>query len=331
MATTYAAPGVYVEEVPSSERVLTAAPTAVAAFVGFTGRAPTDDPNDPEGMAPRLVTSWSQFESLYGSFAPGCMLPLAMYGYFANGGAIAYVCRVPNTDPSGLPSSLELPAADRALGNPLQVERVDPDANIAIAISTDDDGDDGEEGPAPFTLTVLAAGEEAEQYPNLTFGGERDVKTVVNEASTKVKVKLDLDESVDLSNQLELLKPGQYQLAKAEPRKVTVTGRKFAGSESARTGINGLAIADEVTIVAVPDLITAATQEDGSVDLNMWKAVQTALISHCEQNGNRMALLDPPPGMTPQQIKAWRSEVAMYDSAFATLYYPWIKVDNPIG
>ena len=331
MATTYAAPGVYVEEVPSSERVLTAAPTAVAAFVGFTERAPTDDPNDPQGMAPRLVTSWSQFESLYGSFAPGCMLPLAMYGYFANGGAIAYVCRVPNTDPSGLPSSLELPAADRALGNPLQVESVDPDANIAIAISTDDDGDDGEDGPASFTLTVLADGEEAEQYPNLTFGGERDVKTVVNEASTKVKVKLDLDESVDLSNQLELLKPGQYQLAKAEPRKVPVTGRKFAGSESARTGINGLAIADEVTIVAVPDLITAATQDDGSIDLNMWKAVQTALISHCEQNGNRMALLDPPPGMTPQQIKEWRSEVAMYDSAFATLYYPWIKVDNPIG
>ena len=181
MATTYAAPGVYVEEVPSSERVLTAAPTAVAAFVGFTERAPTDDPNDPQGMAPRLVTSWSQFESLYGSFTPGCMLPLAMYGYFANGGAIAYVCRVPNTDPSGLPSSLELPAADRALGNPLQVESVDPDANIAIAISTDDDGDDGEDGPASFTLTVLADGEEAEQYPNLTFGGERDVKTVVND------------------------------------------------------------------------------------------------------------------------------------------------------
>jgi Bacteriophage tail sheath protein len=329
--TTYAAPGVYVEEVPSSERVLTAAPTAVAAFVGFTERAPTDDPNDPQGMAPRLVTSWTQFESLYGSFAPGCVLPLAMYGYFANGGAIAYVCRVPNTDPSGLPSRLELPAADRALGSPLQVESVDPDANIAIDIRTDDTGEDSEEGPASFTLTVLADGEPVEEYPNLTFGGERDVKIVVNEASTKVKVKLELDKKVDLSSQLELIKPGQYQLAKAAPKKVPVTGRKFAGSESARTGINGLAIADEVTIVAVPDLITAATKEDGSIDLSLWKAVQTALISHCEQNGNRMALLDPPPGMTPQQIKEWRSEVAMYDSAFATLYYPWIKVDNPIG
>ena len=38
---TYAAPGVYVEEVPSSQKVLTAAATAIAAFVGFTGRPRT--------------------------------------------------------------------------------------------------------------------------------------------------------------------------------------------------------------------------------------------------------------------------------------------------
>ena len=327
---TYAAPGVYVEEVPSAQKVLEAAPTAVAAFVGFTERAPTDDPKDPNGVAPRLVTSWTQFESLYGSFTPGCVLPLSVYGYFANGGSLAYIVRIPNTDPSGKPARLALPASDRALGAPLQVESVDPDANIAIDISTDDPGDDdSEEGPSSFTLTVFVDGEPTEEYPSLTFGGDRDVKAVVNKASSKVKVELGLDKGADLSSQLELLKPGRYQLEKAAPKKVSVTGKKFAGSESARAGINGLAIADEVTMVMVPDLVTAATKDDGTVDLNMWKSVQTALISHCEQNGNRMAVLDAPPGMTPQQIKEWRSEVAMYDSAFAVLYYPWIKVDNP--
>jgi phage tail sheath protein FI len=332
---TYTAPGVYVEEVPSPQKVLSAAPTAVAAFVGFTERAPSDDPKDPTGAAPRLVTSWTQFESLYGSFAPGCMLPLAVYGYFANGGSIAYICRVPNTDPSGEPAQLALPAADRALGSPLQVRSIDPDADIAIAISTDDvedgTGDADAEGPASFTLTVIESGEPVERFPNLTFGGDRDVKTVVNKDSTKVKVDLGLDKGADLASQLELLKPGQYQLEKAPPRKVAVTGRKFAGSETARAGINGLAIAEDVTMVAIPDLVTAATKDDGTIDLNMWKAVQTALISHCEQNGNRMAVLDAPPGMTPQQVKEWRAEVAMYDSAYAALYYPWIKVENPIG
>jgi phage tail sheath protein FI len=199
-------------------------------------------------------------------------------------------------------------------------------------VSTDDTGSDAEDGPAPFTLTIFERGEPVEEFPNLTLGaGDRNAKTVVNATSTKVKVDITLEKGADLKSQLELLKPGRYDLAKGEPVPVPVTGRKFAGSESARSGINGLAIADEVTMVIVPDLITAATKDDGSLDLNLWKAVQTALISHCEQDGNRMAILDAPPGMTPQQIKEWRSETAMYDSAFAALYYPWIKVENPIG
>ena len=329
---TYTAPGVYVEEVPSSEKVLTAAPTAVAAFVGFTERAPNDDPKDPLGLAPRLVTSWTQFEALYGGFARGCMLPLSVYGYFANGGSIAYICRIPNSEPAGEPSRAALPASDRSLGTPLQIESVEPDANLAIEISTDDLGEDAPEGPSPFTLTVLADGEPVETYPGLGFGsGENNVKTAVNKTSTRIKVELNLDQAADIDSQLELLKPGRYPLETAAPVPVPVTGRKFAGSEAARNGINGLGVAEDVTMVIVPDLVTAATQADGTLDLGLWKSVQTALISHCEQNGNRMAVLDAPPGMTPQQVKEWRSDVAMYDTAFATMYYPWIKVDNPIG
>src|SRR3954466_1285759 len=174
---TYTAPGVYVEEVPSSQKVLSAAPTAVAAFVGFTATAPTDDPNDPQGLAPRLVTSWTQFESLYGGFSEGCVLPLSVYGYFANGGSIAYICRVPNTEPAGQPATLALPAADRALGTPLSIESVTPDADVTVEISTDDVGDAGEDGPTPFTLTVFVGGAPVEQYPNLDLRpGARNAK-----------------------------------------------------------------------------------------------------------------------------------------------------------
>jgi phage tail sheath protein FI len=330
----YAAPGVYVEEVPSSQKVLTAAPTAIAAFVGFTERAPTDDPTDPEGVKPRLVTSWTQFEELYGSFKNGCLLPLSVYGYFQNGGSIAYIVRIPNTAPAGEPAQLALPAADRALGKPLTVTSVEPDANITVDISPglDDEEDDESEGPSPFTMTVREGGAVVERFPNLTITpGDNNAETIVNAQSTKIRVKVDLASDVDLSQMMDVLKPGSFPLVKAEPTRVPVAGKKFAGSESARTGINGLAIAEDVTMVIVPDLITAARKADGTVDLGMWKAVQTALIGHCELQGNRMAVLDSPPGMTPQQIKEWRSEVAMYDSAFATLYYPWIKVENPAG
>jgi phage tail sheath protein FI len=328
---TYAAPGVYVEEVPSSQKVLSAAATAIAAFVGFTEKAPTDDASDPRGLKPRLVTSWTQFEEMYGSFAPGCVLPHSVFGYFNNGGTIAYIVRIPNAEPAGAPATRGLPAADRALGNPLSVESVEPDANLTVVVDPIDSASD-EDGPNAFRLSILEGGSVVEQFDNLTFGpGDENVEKAVNGTSTKVKVKVDLDKKVDLSQMIDVLKPGSYPLEKAAPLPVPVNGKKFAGSESARSGINGLALADEVTMVIVPDLITAATKEDGNVDLGLWKSVQTALISHCEQQSNRMAVLDAPPGMTPQEIKDWRSDVAMYDSPFAALYYPWIKIDNPIG
>lgn len=325
---TYTAPGVYVEEVASTQKVLTAAPTAVAAFVGFTERHPTDDPRDPDGLAPRLVTSWTQFEQLYGSFTPGAMLPLSVYGYFQNGGSLAYVVRVPNTEPSGKPATVALPASDRALGTPLKIESVAPDAPLSVVVTPEEPAAD--DAPVTFKLEVVEGGEVVESYPGLGLTGDTAAPTATA-ASTRIKVTVEVGADADLEHQLELLRPGTYDLVKAAPTPVEVGGRAFAGSESARRGINGLAIADDVTMVLVPDLVTAATKADGTLDLAMWKSVQTALISHCEQYTNRMAVLDAPPGMTPQQIKEWRTDVAMFDSAFATLYYPWITVDNPVG
>jgi hypothetical protein len=231
---------------------------------------------------------------------------------------------------AGQPSQLGLPAADRALGKPLEVTSVQPDADLSVVVEPAEDDEGDGNGPAPFKLSVVDGGEEVESYDNLTLSpGDSNAEKVINGTSTRIKVKVHLDKGVDLSSLVDVLKPGTFPLEKAPGVPVPVTSRGFAGSESSRTGINGLSIADEVTMVMVPDLLTAATKSDGTVDLNMWKAVQTALIGHCELEGNRMAILDSPPGMTPQQMKEWREGVAMYDSQFAALYYPWIKVENP--
>ena len=327
---SYLTPGVYIEEVPSGAQSLSAGATAVAAFVGFTDRAPTDDPDDPDGVKPRLVTNWTQFEDLYGGFAEGCMLPHSVYGYFNNGGSMAYIVRVPHAEPAGEPATLALPAADRALGEPLEITSKEPDADIAVVVEDVESDDDDEDGEPTFRLTVLDSGIAIESFDDLTFGsGDRNVEKVVNKESETIRVTATLDSSIDLSSLLGVLKPGTYTLEKAPPVPVPVSGKKFAGSASARAGINGLSIADDVTMVMVPDLINAATNEDGSIDLGLWKAVQTSLITHCELEANRMAVLDSPPGMNPQQMAEWRSDVAMYDSAFAAMYYPWIKVENP--
>jgi phage tail sheath protein FI len=316
---------VYVEEVPSSSGTLSAGATAVAAFVGFTAKVPKDDP-----WKPRLVTNWTQFEDAYGGFVAGAMLPHSVYGYFNNGGSLAYIVPIPHTAPAEEPGRLALNAGDRTLGPAVEFTTVEPNADIALQVSPEAPAEDADDDAAPtFRLDVLEGGKQVESFPGLTLTpGDRNIDTVVNAESTKVKVetKIDLDA---LAVDLAALQAGTFAIEPAAPTPIQVSGRAFTGSETARTGINGLVIADDVTMVMVPDLVTAARKEDGSIDYNLWKTVQLALINHCEGQANRMAVLDAPPGMSPQRVKEWRSGEAMYDSAFAALYYPWIEVANP--
>jgi phage tail sheath protein FI len=100
------------------------------------------------------------------------------------------------------------------------------------------------------------------------------------------------------------------------------------GDPSARTGFGGLETIDDITMLCVPDLMSA--YQAGAIDGDGVKAVQLAMIAHCELMGDRLAILDPPPGLSPQQIKEWRLNVAGYDSKYATLYWPWIKVMDPL-
>ena len=73
-----------------------------------------------------------------------------------------------------------------------------------------------------------------------------------------------------------------------------------------------------------------AAYQAGLLDLEGVKAVQLAMLAHCELMGDRVAILDPPPGYNAQQIGEWRMEKAGYDSKYATLYWPWIKVFDPV-
>jgi len=83
---SYLRPGVYVEETLNPIPPLAGpASTSVAAFIGAADRGPTD---------PTLVTSWTQYTSLYGSWGTLNTLTTAVYLFFANGGNQAWIKRV---------------------------------------------------------------------------------------------------------------------------------------------------------------------------------------------------------------------------------------------
>jgi phage tail sheath protein FI len=69
--------------------------------------------------------------------------------------------------------------------------------------------------------------------------------------------------------------------------------------------------------------------QQGALDAEGVKAVQLAMIAHCELMGNRVAIIDPLPDLSPQRVKEWRMTGAGYDSKYAAMYYPWFKVADP--
>jgi len=86
LRTTYSAPGVYVEEMPSENHVISGMGTSTAAFVGQT---PLIDARVNE---PVPVDNWSQFlKYFYKEGNTGTPLSHAVFGFFQNGGQRCYV------------------------------------------------------------------------------------------------------------------------------------------------------------------------------------------------------------------------------------------------
>jgi phage tail sheath protein FI len=342
MAASYGAPGVYIEEQPSGSMPIEGVGTAVAAFVGFTERYDTEqgDPTDPAGVKPQLVTSWPQFERIYGGFVQGALLPHAVRGFFENGGGKAYICRIPTTDESGEnlgrgKPTLSLPTADNPGQPSLQLSAVRSDANLEVEVvppapPAEGEGDGNSNNGGEYVLRVYEGGALREEIGGIQFSGRsaRTVEKTVNERSKFVRIEVQPLQGASLAERSPAA--GRYTLQAPPVSSKSVTPADLAGNESDRTGYQGLAIADNVTMVAIPDLITVATKEDGSVDEEMFLGAQKQLIDFCEASHNKMAILDTPPGLNATRALEWRARLAR-DSAFGALYYPNVVVSNPLA
>ena len=315
----YLSPGVYVEEMEAGSRPIEGVGTAIAAFVGMAQAGPFNSPT--------LATNWSQFTSLFGDFIEGSYLAHAVYGYFQNGGGAAYIVRVGSDGAAAVPAaraeltgggdqpepsfrvSARLPGAE---GNDLSVEVTHPES------------DDAPEDR--FNLVVKRDDEVLETFENLTTRRTKDsAVAVVNAQSTLIRL-----EEVSGGTVAERRPRAGVQSLTGGGQSATparISPDDYVGNSADRTGFGGLEAIDDITMVIVPDLMAA--YQRGMIDAEGVKAIQLAMIAHCEQMGDRLAVLDPPPGLNAQQIKEWRVDAAGYDSKFAALYWPWIKVFDP--
>jgi phage tail sheath protein FI len=309
----YLAPGVYIEELPSGSRPIEGVGTAVAAFVGLASRGPANTPTE--------VTNWTRFTTTFGGFADGYCLPHAVYGFFQNGGGRCYIVRV---NDGGGPDSVHAELTSAATGSPVyEVSALDPstpDREITVEVADPPEG----EPDGTFSLIVRRGEGIAEQYQDLTTKRTaQNVATVVN-ASSKVVQVIEVGRVAATERRPAA---GVVELTGAKPQESTQPEPEaYTGDPAARTGFAGLEAVDEVTMLAVPDLMVALQR--GDMDAEACKAVQLAMIAHCEQMGDRVAILDSPADMAAQDVGDWRTKVG-YDSKYAALYYPWIKLLDP--
>jgi uncharacterized protein len=83
-------PGIYLEELPSSSRTITAAPTSITVFVGYTHPFKTEKFNEAVEVF-NFTEYESQFGGFYSSGIVDSNLPYAVNQFFINGGSVAYV------------------------------------------------------------------------------------------------------------------------------------------------------------------------------------------------------------------------------------------------
>jgi phage tail sheath protein FI len=98
----YLSPGVYVEEIEIGAKPIEGVSTSTAGFLGETERGVTK---------PKLVTSWLEFQRVFGSyFGAGKYFPYGVEGFFRNGGQRCYIGRIVKS--SATAASLAIKAGD---------------------------------------------------------------------------------------------------------------------------------------------------------------------------------------------------------------------------
>jgi uncharacterized protein len=317
---SYLTPGVYVEEVPSQSKPIEGVGTAVAAFVGIAPGGPANQP--------MRISNWTQFAKLYGDpaqpengpFMEGGYLAHAVYGYFQNGGGVCWIVRVGVDNAGPGKRQAALPAAsDKTIEAFRATARDGVDGDIEVELVAGKpakaEGEDGAEEPT-FTVIVTGGGQR-EEHDGLTLKkGRTNIATKVNSASTLVRIEETGTEAPAL---------GRYTLTAPSAPSRALTARDFEGDVARREGMGALAGVDEITMVCVPDLMALAAGDDTKL-----RDQQGKLIAHCEMAGDRMAILDAPADLIPQDIHEWRNKTAGYDSKYATLYWPWLEVMDPL-
>lgn len=324
----YLRPGVFVQEESSGVKPIEGVGTSTACFVG---KAPRGRP-----FYPTFVTSWSEYERLFGGLDKSADMPLAVYHFFLNGGKRAYIVRLLDENAASASASLPLdggelkiaPVGAGAWANSLKLE-----VRLSKAGGTPEwaGGQAGDKTPVLFDITVynIVDGEEYEQETIARVGikedGERFYASIINRDSRYIRVELP-EGSQDFPEQ-------PFKVALDEDRGVWLASAMFAGgTDGADEGVFLVSAVDKAlaTLDTLDDINILALPGKSELDL------QSACIGYAARRGDMIFIADsigdPRNRKSREQqlsdVKDQLRALTPKDS-HAALYFPWLEIADP--
>lgn len=271
------------------------APTNVGAFVGTA-------PRGKVGEAV-LITNWTEYVNEFGGFDVNSYLAYSVKGFFENGGTKCYVVRTVKYN-DGVKSS--------AIASLLLKDATTSTDSLNVKAKNDGVwGNDisvevvnSESVGHTFGLNVYYKGVLAEKFTGATLD------TIEEEAKASKLVNITV---VGTAIPVDV---AQTNLAGGLDGLTGIGDTDFLGDEQYSNGLHAL---DNVrfNLVAIPSVTS--------------QAVHKGLLDYVNDRMDCFAILEAPMNMSASQVATYVTTTASLNSDFGAIYYPYLKVSDPIG
>jgi phage tail sheath protein FI len=307
MPITPTYPGIYIEELPSTEKTITAAPTSITVFIGYTHPFKT-----AEFGKPVRIFSFTDYERNFGGFFQSsrvpAYVPLAVQQFFLNGGADAYVVGLDpgldNGDDGGAGTDTGVYSNPPTDATPLKLIPLEPTDTTPVEVTIDNIQTSGE---ADISITY---GTRAETYRRVALA---DITTTISGSDASSLVKVTADAGL----------PAAYEKVVKQPIRPSSAGATVFATGDFTDVFATDGLLDKVDIF---NLLVIPGISDTTV--------LSYALAFCERK-QAFLIMDPPQDATADGMGEGLPEIATVmqtsvpKSPNGALYFPYLKSLDP--